>query len=428
MPGLSLMRRRKIRRSPSPCWLNTVDTAVMLPRPWRKKSLKNSWRHKSSLPTNSRCEWAETSVQIDRRLISHFDWMLLLLTLMFVVVGIVTIYSANYDMTAQHAGPLPMRQLTWLGLGLVAMFAALSFDYHYIERLAYPFFGLVLVLLVLVILVGHSGGGSQRWINLGFFRLQPSEPAKLAIVLVIAKYLQGDEPSNGYFLRDLWAPFVLIAPLVFLTLIQPDLGTAIILAVVFVSMILMGGLRLRSFAYLVGAGMAFLPVGLHFLKQYQRNRILTFLDPDRDPLGAGYHVIQSQIAIGSGRLFGKGFLHGTQNRLDFLPAQHTDFIFAVFSEEWGFIGCAILLFLYFVMIGYCLRQVQRAKDRFGALLIFGMIAIVFWHVVINVAMVAGVMPVVGVPLPMVSYGGSALATMMFALGVIMNVSMRRYVF
>jgi rod shape determining protein RodA len=155
---------------------------------------------------------------------------------------------------------------------------------------------------------------------------------------------------------------------------------------------------------------------------------LTFLDPDRDPLGAGYHVIQSQIAIGSGRLFGKGYLHGTQNRLDFLPAQHTDFIFAVFSEEWGFVGCAILLMLYFIMIAYCLRQIQRAKDRFGALLIFGMIAIVFWHVVINVAMVAGVMPVVGVPLPMVSYGGSALATMMFALGVIMNVSMRRYVF
>ena len=203
--------------------------------------------------------------------------MLLLLTLLFVVVGIVTIYSANYDMTAQHAGPLPMRQLTWLGLGLIAMFAAISFDYHYIDRLAYPFFGLMLVLLILVILVGHSGGGSQRWINLGFFRLQPSEPAKLAIVLVMAKYLQGDEPSNGYFLRDLWVPFALVAPLVFLTLIQPDLGTAIILGVVFISMILMGGLRLRSFAYLVGAGMAFLPVGWHFLKQYQRNRILTFL-------------------------------------------------------------------------------------------------------------------------------------------------------
>jgi rod shape determining protein RodA len=367
-------------------------------------------------------------VQIDRRLISHFDWPLLFFSLLFVAVGVITIYSANYDMAAGHAGPLPARQATWLGLGLIAMLTALSFDYHYIDRLAYPFYGSMLLLLALVLIIGHSGGGSQRWINLGFFRLQPSEPAKLAVVLVMAKYFQSDEPSRGYILRDLWVPFVLVAPLIILTLVQPDLGTAIILGIVFISMILMGGLRLRSFAYLVGAGLAFMPVAWHFLKQYQRNRILTFLDPDRDPLGAGYHVIQSQIAIGSGRLFGKGYLHGTQNRLDFLPAQHTDFIFAVFSEEWGFVGCAILLLFYFMMIAYCLRQVQRAKDRFGALLVFGMIAIVFWHVVINVAMVAGVMPVVGVPLPMVSYGGSALATMMFAIGVIMNVSMRRYVF
>ncbi len=367
-------------------------------------------------------------MQIDRRLISHFDWTLLLLVLAFVAVGVATIYSANFDLVTGHAGVLPIRQVTWFGLGLIAMFVALSFDYHYIDRLAYPFYGAMVLLLVLVIVVGHSGGGSQRWINLGLFRLQPSEPAKLAVVLVMAKYFQSDEPARGYYLRDLWVPFLIVAPLVILTLIQPDLGTAIILGIVFISMILMGGLRIRSLACLVGAGMAFLPIGWHFLKSYQRNRILTFLDPDRDPLGAGYHVIQSQIAIGSGRLFGKGFLHGTQNRLDFLPAQHTDFIFAVFSEEWGFVGCAILLLLYFIMIVYCLGLVQRAKDRFGALLVFGMVAIVFWHVFINIAMVAGLMPVVGVPLPMVSYGGSALASMMFAVGVIMNVSMRRYVF
>lgn len=367
-------------------------------------------------------------MQIDRRLISHLDWTLLLLALTIVGIGIVTIYSANYDMAEGHAGALPMRQVTWLGLGLIAMFGAMSFDYHYIDRLAYPFYGAMLVLLILVIIIGHSSGGSQRWINLGFFRLQPSEPAKLAIVLLMAKYFQTDEPPKGYYLRDLWVPVALVAPLVFLTLIQPDLGTAIILGVVFISMVLMGGLRLRSFSYLVAAGIAFLPLAWQFLKPYQRNRILTFLDPDRDPLGAGYHVIQSQIAIGSGKIFGKGFMHGTQNRLNFLPEQHTDFIFAVFSEEWGLVGCAVLLLLYFVLIAYCIGLVQRAKDRFGALLVFGMIAIIFWHVAINVAMVSGVMPVVGVPLPMVSYGGSALASMMFAVGVMMNVSMRRYIF
>ncbi|HUR71245.1 MAG TPA: rod shape-determining protein RodA [Candidatus Limnocylindrales bacterium] len=367
-------------------------------------------------------------MQIDRRLISHFDWTLFLLVLSFVAIGITTIYSANYNLTTGHAGALPMRQFTWLGLGLIAMFVAISFDYHYIDRLAYPFYGLMLLLLILVIIVGHSGGGSQRWINLGFFRLQPSEPAKLAIVLVMAKYFQSDEPAKGYYLRDLWVPFVIVAPLILLTLIQPDLGTAIILGIVFVSMVLMGGLRLRSFSYLVAAGIALLPIGWQFLKTYQRNRILTFLDPDRDPLGAGYHVIQSQIAVGSGKLFGKGWLHGTQNRLNFLPEQHTDFIFAVFSEEWGFVGCAVLLLMFVMMIAYCLRVVQRAKDRFGALLVFGMLSIVFWHVTINVSMVTGLMPVVGVPLPMVSYGGSALASMMFAVGVIINVSMRRYVF
>ena len=367
-------------------------------------------------------------MQIDRRLLSHFDWMLLLLTLVFVMIGVVTIYSANYDIIEKHAGYLHTRQLTWLGLGLVAMFTALAIDYHYVDRLAYPFYAAMLLLLLAVIFIGHSGGGSQRWINFGFFRLQPSEPAKIAIVLLIAKYFQDDEGKQGYFLRDLWVPFVLVAPLVLLTLIQPDLGTAVVLGIVFLSMILMAGLRLRSFIYLVGAGLALLPLAWHFLKPYQRGRILTFLDPSRDPLGSGYHVIQSQIAIGSGRLFGKGFLGGTQNRLDFLPAQHTDFIFAVFSEEWGWFGCFILLLLYFVLLAYCLRIIQRGKDRLGGLLVFGMVAIIFWHVVINVAMVSGLMPVVGVPLPLVSYGGSALASMMFAIGVIMNVSMRRYIF
>ena len=367
-------------------------------------------------------------MQIDRRLAAHFDWTLFLLALVFVSIGIATIYSANYNIAEEHAGALPSRQLIWLGLGIIAMMTAVAFDYHYIDRLAYPFYGAMLLLLLLVLFVGHSGGGSQRWINFGFFRLQPSEPAKIAIVLMMAKYLQSDEPPQGFRLRDLWVPFVLVGPLVILTLVQPDLGTAIILGIVFLSMILMGGLRLRSFLCLVGAGLAFLPIGWHFLKAYQRQRILTFLDPDRDPLGAGYHVIQSQIALGSGRIFGKGYLRGTQNRLDFLPAQHTDFIFAVFSEEWGFVGCVILLMLYFALIVYSFRLIERAKDRFGGLLIFGMVAIFFWHVVINIAMVAGVMPVVGVPLPLVSYGGSSLASMMFALGVMINVSMRRYTF
>jgi rod shape determining protein RodA len=176
------------------------------------------------------------------------------------------------------------------------------------------------------------------------------------------------------------------------------------------------------------AGLIFLPIAWQFLKPYQQRRILTFLNPDLDPLGAGYHIIQSKIAIGSGRLFGKGFLKGTQNQLDFLPAQHTDFVFSVFAEEWGFLGCLILLALYITLILFALRVVARAKDRFGALLVFGMVSIFFWQVAVNVAMVAGLLPVVGIPLPMFSYGGSSLVSMMTAIGIIMNVNMRRFMF
>src|SRR5262245_27523730 len=303
-----------------------------------------------------------------------------------------------------------------------------TLDYHHIDSVAYPFYGMVLVLLVVVHFVGSVGGGSQRWIHLGFFALQPSELSKLAIVWVLASHLKYDEPVDGFRLRDLGGPLILLFPLIVLVLIQPDLGTAVLIGLVFFSVLIVGGLRVRSLLYLVSAGMIFLPVAWHFLKPYQQKRILTFLNPDLDPLGSGYHVIQSKIAVGSGRWFGKGYLHGTQNRLDFLPAQHTDFIFAVFSEEWGCVGCLILLMLYFALIIYSFRLIERAIDRFGGLLVFGMVAIFFWHVVINVAMVTGIMPVVGVPLPMVSYGGSSLASMMFALGVMINVSMRRYTF
>lgn len=365
---------------------------------------------------------------IDRRLASHFDWTLLAVAVGLVLASVLTIYSATYSVTEHRASGLAWKQFYWFLMGVGVMIGAATIDYHHVDRIAYPFYAVTLALLTVVYFIGHSGGGSQRWIHLGFFTLQPSEVAKLAIVLALTKFLQYDEPPGGYRLQDLWAPFLLVAPLAVLTLIQPDLGTAIILVVVFFSIVLMGGLRVRSFLYLGAAGVAFMPVAYHFLKPYQRNRIWTFLNPDLDPLGAGYHVIQSKIAIGSGRFFGKGYLNGTQNRLDFLPAQHTDFIFAVFAEEWGFVGCLILLALYFALMIVGLRVVSRAKDRIGALLAFGVVSIFFWQVVINVAMVTGLMPVVGIPLPLLSYGGSSMVTMMVAVGLLINVSMRRYTF
>ena len=367
-------------------------------------------------------------MQIDRRLVSHFDWTLFGLTLGLTMLGILTIYSASYNITEGQAGNIAPRQFYWLIIGMVVMLGTVIVDYHLIDRLAYPIYGVLLLLLFLVLFLGSTGGGSQRWLNLGPFTLQPSEPAKLAIVMIMAKYLQYDVPLDGYRLRELWIPWLLVTPPVILTLMQPDLGTAVVLMLIFLSIILLGGLRLRSFLYLVATGIIFLPIGWFFLKSYQQKRIWTFLNPDLDPLGAGYHVIQSKIAIGSGKLLGKGYLAGTQNQLDFLPAQHTDFVFSVFAEEWGFLGCLILLGVYFVFIAYSLGVAARAKDRLGALLVLGMITIFFWQVVINVAMVTGILPVVGIPLPLLSYGGSSLVSTMAAIGIIMNVSIRRYMF
>jgi len=367
-------------------------------------------------------------MQIDRRLIAHFDWTLLALTLGITAIGVLTIYSATYRGTEGANGLLAMKQLYWLGLGLFLMICFFVFDYRYIEKLAYPFFAVIFLLLLLVDAMGAVGGGSQRWLQIAGFTLQPSEPAKLALVWMLAKHFRHDEPPGGYRLRDLWLPLALTGPLALVILLQPDLGTAIIVFLVCISVLLMGGLRLRTFILMTLLGMATLPAAWRFLKPYQQNRILTFLNPDLDPLGAGYHVIQSKIAIGSGGFFGKGYLQGTQNRLDFLPAQHTDFVFAVFGEEWGFVGCLILIVLYAAFLFYSLRVVARAKDRFGAILGFGMIAIFFWQIVINISMVTGVMPVVGITLPLLSYGGSSLVTMMIAVGILLNIGMRRFTF
>ena len=368
-------------------------------------------------------------MQIDRRLVSHFDWTLFGLAVGLTLLGILTVYSATSSIAEQqHSSTLAVKQLYWFMLGLIAMVVAFAVDYHRIDLLAYPFYGVVLLLLFLVYALGTTGGGSQRWLQAGPITLQPSEIAKLAIVWFLAKHFQYDEPRTGYRLCDLWVPFLLVAPLLLLVLVQPDLGTAVVLLAVFVSVLLMGGLRLRSFFYLVAAGLTFLPIGWHFLKPYQQQRVWTFLNPDLDPLGAGYHVIQSKIAVGSGRLFGKGYLDGTQNRLDFLPAQHTDFIFSVFAEEWGLVGCLILLGLYLTFFFFSLEVVARAKDRFGAILAFGVVAIFFWQLAINIAMVTGILPVVGIPLPFLSYGGSSLVTMMVGVGLLINVSMRRFTF
>ena len=363
-------------------------------------------------------------MQIDRRLIASFDWPLCLLSVALAVTGVLTIYSANCNANDECSRYLATRQSYWLVIGVASMAAAFSVDYRRLDRWTYPLYAAVVVLLALVLVVGATSGGAQRWLDLKVFLFQPSEFAKVALVLLLAKTLRHHEP--GYPLMDLWGPLLLCTPVLALVLLQPDLGTAVLILLTAMTVVVMSGLRGRSLLYLAVAAIAALPAGWQFLKPYQKTRIWTFMNPESDPLGAGYHVVQSKVAIGSGQVWGKGYLQGSQNRLEFLPEQHTDFVFSVFAEEWGFSGCVLLLAGYVLLILLSLRAVRRARDRFGVLLATGMAAILFWQSTINIGMVTGLLPVVGIPLPLLSYGGSSLVTTLVAVGLLISVSMRRY--
>lgn len=366
-------------------------------------------------------------LRIDRRLISHFDWPLLICMLLVIACGLVTVLSASHspDRMFSHAF---VRQSMWAGLGLIGLLAALSFDYHWLDRYGYFFYAGAVLLLGLVAVLGSSGGGARRWISIGPVSLQPSEFAKLGLVIALASCLHRQVGERHLSLRALMLPLVLILVPAALILKQPDLGTAIVVSLSAGAILLVAGLRLRWVFYVIAVFVPVVPYLWNHLKPYQQRRILMFFNPDADPLGAGYHIIQSKIAIGSGMLHGKGYLHGTQNRLNFLPEQHTDFIFSVFAEEWGFIGACVLLTIYLGLLLRCFMVISRARDPFGVLLAFGVTASIFWQVLVNIAMAAGALPVVGVTLPFFSYGGSSLLVSMMAIGLLMNISMRRFTF
>jgi rod shape determining protein RodA len=363
----------------------------------------------------------------DRRLLVHFDWLLFALVFALLGVGIMGVCSATFEGQSRFSS-LAIRQISWAGLGLFAMIVAFAVDYRKLERLSYFFYGITLVLLLLVPFLGSFGGGARRWIDLGAFSLQPSELAKISSLLVLAQYFHLVTPPQGYHLRDLIYPGIFIAIPFGLVLAEPNLGTATIIGLVAMTLVFAAGIRLGSLAGLGAAAGGLLPLLWYHMKPYQKQRILSFLHPDSDPLGTGYHMIQSKITIGSGRLWGKGFLQGTQNRLDFLPEKHTDFIFAVLAEEWGFIGVCVLFLLYGALLGRLLFVAGKARDRFGSFVVLGGAAIIFWQVLINVGMNIGILPVVGVPLPFLSYGGSSLLTVMLAMGLALNISTRRFLF
>jgi len=302
-------------------------------------------------------------------------------------------------------------------------------NYIHLERLAYPIYIIAIILLISTILTGRTAGGAKRWLSIGFASFQPSEFAKIAIILILSKYFSAIKiPFRGLSLKELIVPSV-IAFIPFILIIkQPDMGTAVIIFLIFASMVIFAKVRLKLLIGITAISLPLIPIAWHFLKDYQKARLMSFLDPTLDPLGTGYHIMQSKIAIGSGGIIGNGFTNGTQGQLRFLPEHHTDFIFSVLAEEWGFIGSFIVLILYFVLVLWGLNIAQNAKDRLGAFLAFGVSFMFLWHILINIGMVTGMLPVVGVPLPFMSYGGSFLITTMIGAGILANVSMRRFIF
>jgi rod shape determining protein RodA len=367
---------------------------------------------------------------MDRRLIENFDWSIIWVLIGIICIGLLSIYSALYNQIQAHpTHNLFIRQLMWLSVGFTVMLGSMLLDYQQLKRASLWLYLLALLLLFAVLLVGKDVNGSKRWLELGGFQFQPSEFMKIAIVIYLSSYFSSQETSSYPDLKKLALPVSLVMLPVIVILTQPDLGTAITILGISGTVIFFVGIRWK---YIISGVLLITPllypIWEHVLKPYQKRRILILLRPDLDPLGAGYHIRQSKIAIGSGMLWGKGFLNGTQNKLHFLPEKHTDFIFSVWAEEWGFVGCFVLLTLFASLIMLSLRVARRSKDRYGSLLVVGMTALVLWQVLINIGMVIGLLPVVGITLPFVSYGGSSLITLCLAIGLIENVSMRRYIF
>lgn len=364
-----------------------------------------------------------SSYRADRRLLRNMPWALVAFALGIAIVSVINLGSAS---RVAHA-PVWINQIAWFGLGGALATAAVWVDYRILHRLAWPFYGLVLLLLVAVEIKGDTVMGAQRWLLIGPLRLQPSEIAKLAVVFVLARYYHEEgEKIGGYTLRELWHPAVIVGLPYVLILHQPDLGTATMMAFVAGSMVLAARVRWKAVLTLGLTGIGAAVLGwLFVLKDYQKKRVLTFLDPEADMLGSGYHAHQSMIAVGSGRWSGKGWAQGTQTQLSFLPEQHTDFVFSVFAEEWGLRGGLILLGLFFGLTLAGLRIAANARDRHGSFLAIGATAMIFWHVFVNIGMVSGILPVVGVTLPLMSYGGSSALTIMACIGILANVAARR---
>lgn len=358
-----------------------------------------------------------------RQKLWQVQWLFVLLISATAGFGFVMLYSA----AGGSVDPWASRQMARFGVGLAILLTVAVVDIRVWFKYAYLLYLLALVLLVTVEFAGVVGMGAQRWIVLGFINFQPSEMMKVMLVLALARYFHGLGAEEVRRPLALIVPLFLVGAPVALVLRQPDLGTAAMLAMSAAAIFFLAGVRMWKFVAIAVAGLGAAPIAWQFLREYQRQRVLTFLNPENDPLGAGYHIIQSKIALGSGGLFGKGFLQGTQGHLSFLPEKQTDFIFTMLAEELGMVGGLALLALYLLTVAYGFGIALGSRNQFGRLLAMGVTAMFFLYVFINVAMVMGLIPVVGVPLPLISYGGTAMMTLLFAFGLLMGVHVHREV-
>ena len=345
-----------------------------------------------------------------------FDFTLFFLILLLGIISLFAMYSSERGNFSYHTQNHLYRFSIFFLLFIIISFFRIQFWY----KSAYLFYFIVLILLFAVDLFGVTASGSKRWISLFFFNLQPSELMKVSLIIFLARYYYKIPSQNVNNIKHIFIPFFSLMIPVFLVVSQPDLGTAVLIAISGLIVIWLTGFRIKYFLYSFIVLICLIPVGISFLKPYQKTRILTFLNPESDPLGAGYQIIQSKIALGSGGIFGKGFLQGSQSYLDYLPEKHTDFIFTLFSEEFGFVGSLILLLIYAFVIYRIAAIGNQSKNNFAKLFCFGFAAAFFVYVTVNMAMVLGLLPIVGAPLPIMSYGGSSMLSIMIGLGIVMS--------
>ncbi|MFC1704141.1 rod shape-determining protein RodA [Candidatus Omnitrophota bacterium] len=365
------------------------------------------------------------------------SYKIILVTVAIMLIGLLAVYSATFPKATPAFSDIAIKHLLRIITAFIILIAISKINYRRFYDLSIYIYGTSLLLLVLVLIIGREILGAQRWFELGFFNFQPSEFAKLGTILILSRYFcqhrayhvqAGMLANTVAVLRELIVPLALILMPMLLIFLQPDLGTAVCFIAIFLSILLVAETRFKYLVGCVGAGLLSLPVLWFFLKNYQKERLLVFLNPNIDPLGAGYTMIQSKIAVGSGRFFGKGWLSGTQNQLNFLPERHTDFIFSVIGEEWGLVGALLLLALFFTLILLSLKVAFQTRDKFATYCIVGIVGLLAFQVTVNVSMTIGLCPVVGLSLPFISYGGSTLIIFAIFIGILLNINEKRKIF